>query len=177
MDNLGYTLLHFFCLKGDINEAKKLLLKININSKACDGNTPLIAVSIQSKKKNKNRHSIIKLLLDEGANMYVENKNAQTFMQGCIVQGDYESIEYAFLKRKFNIHKKTIMGETPILSAAFSKAPHNTKMFDFLVEKGADLRDVDNDGENCLDIALRQTGNWRMIYHLLKKYSNFFYLF
>lgn len=177
MINYGYTELHIACLEGNIKDVKKFLSTIDVNSKSIDGNTPLIMTTVQNINKHKNRYSIIKLLLDSGADMYAENSKAITFMQGCIVQGDYKSIEYALVKRNFDVHKKTIMGETPILSAAYSKARHNTKMFDFLVEKaGSNLHDVDIDGNNCLHVACEQPGNIRMIKHLLKKYSEYFSL-
>ena len=169
--NTGYQALDFAILKGHI-EIVKLLLKSGANIDLQDGSAIDLAV------KNGNE-VIIKLLLAEGASiggcLYNALKNHQPEIAKLFLKdhGEYKAdvdildsdgfsaLHLAIQDNKLNLvnfllsngahlQKKSNCGQTALHYAAKNL---NCDMAKYLIERGADVFDQDQDGLNPLDIV------------------------
>jgi ankyrin repeat protein len=108
------------------------------------------------------RYEVVKLLLEQGANLYTENKYGKTPNRISVkIQDRAFPLHLAAQRRQYEIVKLLIEnganldtenknGNTPLHLAAFERRYEIVKL---LIEKGADLNTKNKDGDTPLHLA------------------------
>lgn len=121
----GWTSLYFACERGDTKTVKSLIQNgANVNMKSKNGELPLIAACQQD------NDILIQILLDQGADI-----NEALFSA---VHSDYEKVVNLLLCKGGCLRD----GEKSLLTFACEQG--SIKSIKILLEKGADINDVDN---------------------------------
>lgn len=131
---------------------------VAVDAVESDGNTALMtAGQIQGRwqnwgamKRSEGEVELIALLLDAGANVNARNKSGETPLMAW-VEKTPESVAY-LLKRGADLNARSHYGNTALALAALWAPLDNVKL---LVEAGAELNSVNEDGGTPLDRAGR----------------------
>lgn len=160
----GTTALMMLAHLGNKELMEKLLNSgADINKKNEKGMTALSYAIISSKNKD-----IIKMLLDRGADMYVEN-NSCRFEENCIKRKKSSIIEMAFLEgniqiielllqKRADINKKNSDGLTVLMSVvteemrSYDCYERKKEIIKLLLHYGADVNVKNNQGKTVLDL-------------------------
>ncbi|XP_067653215.1 serine/threonine-protein phosphatase 6 regulatory ankyrin repeat subunit B-like [Haliotis asinina] len=156
----GNNVLHFICMSED-EEIVKHVLKLDIVDINCGGSkgmTPLLLAA------EYNTYNVFELLLESGADLSAVNRDGDNILH-VACKGDREEIVKHVLKlHTLNINCRGYKGKTPLLVAA----EYSTYgVFKLLVESGADLSAVDNDGNSILHFACMGEDE-EIVEHILK---------
>lgn len=134
-----------------VDVAKKALkLKLDVNSKNNQGNTPL-----HYAPKGKDTFDYVKFLVDSGGDVNIKNKNGQTpFMMVCDIGNTYYSEgqdAYDLMKRKVNDLNAVDSSKRSALMYAAKRC--NVRIITDLLEVGVDATLVSSDNKTAFDIA------------------------
>ena len=139
------TLLHQAVKSGDIWLVKLLLqAKFPKNKRDEDGNTPL-ACALEVGKLE-----IAKLFEPTKKDTQLPNIQKQTLLHLAVQSGDLECVKWIFSKNKDLLETRNATLQTPLFCAVAANHLHIAK---FLLEQGARLEVVDNDGKTLIDCA------------------------
>jgi len=129
---------------------KVLRQKININQKDIVGNTALHLLS-----GSYSNTDIVKLLLQSGAKVNLQNKNGDTPIHIACEQGN-EDVVLMLIATGANINVKNKMGNTPLHNACvMTDTGCRSKIVQLLLTLGANIRVKNKYGILPLDYALR----------------------
>jgi|GEM_PF-2829424 transcription elongation factor Elf1 len=139
------------CKKGSLEEVKRLLKKklfggspnININESGI-GNTPLINAAANG------HETILKYLLDKGANIDGLNRNSETALIHALKNNQPEIARLLILEKADVLIKDTKDRSTLHLACQIGCAD----IVEILVKKGVDINQKDINGNTALDFAL-----------------------
>ncbi|XP_067653209.1 ankyrin-3-like [Haliotis asinina] len=156
----GDNALHLACMRGD-EEIVKHVLKLhtlNINCRGSKGRTPLLLAA------EYNSYNVFELLLESGADPSAVNSNGDNILH-MACEGDGEEIVKHVLKLHIlDTNCRGFKGKTALLVAAEYSA---YGVFKLLLEGGANLSAVDNDGNSILHFA-SMGENEEIVKHILK---------
>jgi ankyrin repeat protein len=141
----------------------------NVNMSNSEGTTPLMWV-LKGYQNDSKKLEVIKLLLENGADINSEDKKGNTVLFYSLLEDDYSIAKY-LLDNGGNIkYKSKLNGHTP-LSYAISYS--STRMVDFLINYG-DLKINQEyfDGETALLIANIENSSSTKIKYLIKNGVN-----
>ncbi|XP_067653208.1 putative ankyrin repeat protein RF_0381 [Haliotis asinina] len=142
----GDNALHLACMRGD-EEIVKHVLKLhslNINCRGSKGRTPLLLAA------EYDSYNVFELLLESGADPSAVNRNGDNILH-VACKGDREEIVKHVLKlHTLDINCRGDKGKTPLLVSAECST---YGVFKLLLEGGANLLAVDNDGNSILHFA------------------------
>lgn len=164
VDKSGNTIMHYLSRKEYGNEIIEKIIKggAKINVSRHDGMTPLLIACANG------RLDLIKLLVNNGADMTARfSKGFNCFLKA-IGQSNLDMVK--FFRPHFDINSSAYNGEGPFhISFMFD----NIELFDYLLNEGADINRLDNNGIHPLIEITRfhkeRTPNLETI--LLKYYS------
>ena len=143
-DCKGWNMLHFAAEGGDTDIISLIHTHLpNIESKTCEGETPLMAAASCGKL-----HAV-KWFLEKGATVACEDKIGWNTLHLAAEGGDTDIISLIHTHLP-NIESKTCEGETPLMAAASCGKLHAVKWF---LEKGATVACEDKRGWNTLHSA------------------------
>ncbi|XP_067664250.1 putative ankyrin repeat protein RF_0381 [Haliotis asinina] len=132
----------------------------SINSRRSDGMTPVLLAAY------KGHWEVFSLLVSNEANItLLRPETGENILHVACRGGNMKIVKYVLKQNILDINWKTTEGFTPAMIAASGR--HND-VFDLLVEKGADLALVDNDGINILHLACLW-GNIEVVKYVLTK--------
>ncbi|XP_071084412.1 ankyrin repeat domain-containing protein 50-like isoform X2 [Haliotis cracherodii] len=146
VDDQGNNILHVACIGGHVEILKHVLsLGIaGINSRGQYGRTPaMMAAGCQ-------RKDAFEVLKNKGADLSLVDDDGNTILHVASIGGHQEVIKLIIAMKIVDINSKGQCKRTPVRMVDFRK--HRTA-FDLLVNKGADLSQVDDKGENILHVA------------------------
>jgi len=142
------TPLTLAILDNDLNKAKKLIDEgADVNEKNDLGESPIISTTYLD--TGYINLEMLKLLLENGADPGVGDENDYTVLHAAASMSDMEAIDL-LLEYNADINIKDSYGETPIFETVYED---NAVTFKHLVEKGANLMIVNDEGDTIKDLA------------------------
>ena len=109
-------------------------------------------------------NTIIKLLIDNGANINIKDSKSQTPLHHAVSQGSLEIVKL-LIKSGADISSKTINGQTPL---HFAVSQGSLEIVKLLIESGANISLTNNYGQTPLHIAAKKKDSLAMIKLLIK---------
>ncbi|XP_067685531.1 serine/threonine-protein phosphatase 6 regulatory ankyrin repeat subunit A-like [Haliotis asinina] len=145
-DDTDRTILHWACEGGNVKIVKDLLTQctVDINSNDRKGMTPLLFAAYHGKS------DVLGLLIKKGANALAVDHRKRNILHLSCTGGHVDAVWYVLNHTSVDINGKDHTETTPVLLAAYHG---EIKVFDILVENGADLTAVDKYGDNILHCA------------------------
>ncbi|XP_046583701.1 ankyrin repeat domain-containing protein 50-like [Haliotis rubra] len=153
------TALHDACRLGKFDKVRQLLFegRVDINSRN-RGRTPVL------KAAYKGHRDVLDLLVSKGCDVSLPDDDGNNILHvACMVDGDGNNILHLACIRQhmtivkdilshdiIDVNNREQSGRTPLMLAA-TKGHH--EVFDLLVNKGAVMALVDDDGNNILHLA------------------------
>ncbi|XP_046551542.1 ankyrin-3-like [Haliotis rubra] len=163
VDDNGDNVLHWACRGGHVGMVKYLLLQHNldINSRANTGKTPLM-VTVHYGYIN-----VCKFLVSMGANVSQVDDDGDNILHFACRGEHVEMVKYVLLQHNLDINSRTNTGKTPLMVTVHYGYINVCK---FLVSMGANVSQVDDDGDNILHFACRG-GHVGMVKYVLLQHN------
>ncbi|XP_048251786.1 uncharacterized protein LOC124123099 [Haliotis rufescens] len=152
-------ILHLTCEGGNKALVQDLLPKMDINCHGKRGWTSVMKGAYSGKKDT------FELLLSKGANPSLTGDDNDTLLHAASEGGNIDIVRHVI--GDFDINTRGWNGHTPLMLAVCGG---HKDVVDFLVDYGADVHMVDNDGDSLLHLACEK-GNLKMVKHVVS-YSN-----
>lgn len=134
------------CAQGKLEQIRSLVqngVNLNIHENDNHENTPLHAAYFNKKR------TAVRLLLELGADMSLQNSSGWTIFHEAAWKGDLETINI-LIEKKGNINLKSRTEESLLFVACYSDNPKTVK---FLIKKGADMHLANSNGNTPLHHA------------------------
>ncbi|XP_071095492.1 putative ankyrin repeat protein RF_0381 [Haliotis cracherodii] len=160
MSRAEMNILHVACEGGNVPIVKYVLEQnvTDINSIRRDGSTAAMLAVFRG------HGDVFNLLVSKGADLTLLDDKGSTFVDLAIRGGNTEIVEYVLQQNSVDINKKHC-GLTPVMLAVFNG---KLDVFNFLVQKGADLSIMHPDYETILHMAL-EGGNTEIVKYSLEQ--------
>ncbi|XP_071095477.1 putative ankyrin repeat protein RF_0381 [Haliotis cracherodii] len=154
------SILHVACEGGNVPIVKYVLEQnvTDINSRRRDGSTAATLAVF------KGHGDVFNLLVKKGADLTLFDDKGSTFVDLAIRGGNTEIVEYVLQQNSVDINRKHC-GLTPVMLAAVNG---KLDVFNFLVQKGADLSIKHADYETILHMACKG-GNTEIVKYALEQ--------
>ncbi|XP_029636199.2 serine/threonine-protein phosphatase 6 regulatory ankyrin repeat subunit C-like [Octopus sinensis] len=152
--NFGSTPLHFAAsLSPEWTDDVKEFMKhsaLEVNPRNKDGQTPLHLACSRG-----HFHTVDMLLGHNGIDVNVVDKNGDTPLHEAVQRRNYELVSLLLNQDSVQLDIKNHREMTPLL---LSVSEGHLGMVHKLIAKGADVNDVNNEGNNCLHLAVKMEG-------------------
>lgn len=144
------TPLTLAVMDNDIETVKQLIKDgDDINETNTVGETPLYTTMYINEEKID--IEMLKLLLKNGADPTISSDEEDwTILHEAALRGDLAAIDL-LLQYNADINQRDLYGETPIFQTVYEQ--DDTKTFQYLVDKGANLMIINEDGQTFKDVA------------------------
>ncbi|XP_046571006.1 ankyrin repeat domain-containing protein 17-like [Haliotis rubra] len=159
-NNAGENILHLACIGGSVEIVKYVLTQniVGINSQDVDGWTPVMQAAKDGHK------DVFDVLVEAGADLTQVRRNKETILHLASGGGNVEIIKHLLSHVSVDIDSRDVDFWTPVMHAVHAG---DMDVFNFLVEKGADLSKVGIEKKNILHVACAGE-NVEIIKNLLK---------
>jgi len=128
--------------RGDLSMVQALIASgANVNGDS-ESMRPLMMAAERGRKET------VELLLDKGADANAQNACGQSALLIAAARGYLEIVKILVDKGNAKVDIKNCWGITPLMEAAYHD---DSEMIDYLVEKGANVKEKDNKGEMPID--------------------------
>ncbi|XP_067652901.1 ankyrin repeat domain-containing protein 50-like [Haliotis asinina] len=146
VDVIGYNVLHFACIGGNLETVKLILSQdvIDINSRGNGSRTPVMDAAWKGDR------NMVKLLLDRGANVSLVDETGDNVLHFACIGGNLETVKLILSQDVIDINSRGNGSRTPVMDAAW-KGDRN--MVKLLLDRGANVSLVDETGDNVLHFA------------------------
>ncbi|XP_071095493.1 putative ankyrin repeat protein RF_0381 [Haliotis cracherodii] len=160
MSRAEMSILHVACEGGNVPIVKYVLEQnvTDINSRRRDGSTAAMLAVFRG------HGDVFNLLVSKGADLTLLDDKGSTFVDLAIRGGNTEIVEYVLQQNSVDINKKHC-GLTPVMLAVVNG---KLDVFNFLVQKGADLSVMHADHETTLHMACKG-GNIEIVKYALEQ--------
>ncbi|XP_071098532.1 serine/threonine-protein phosphatase 6 regulatory ankyrin repeat subunit B-like [Haliotis cracherodii] len=138
------NVLHAASQGGTIAIMKKVIDLFDINTKGRNGSTPLMRAVIGG------HISVLKFLMSRSADHTQVDNDGLTLLHLACKYGHLDVVKH--ISDKFDINTKDKAGLTCIMTSVLHG---KVAVFEYLQSRGADLKLVDNTGDDALDLALK----------------------
>lgn len=158
-DVLGRNCLHYACLEKNLDKLNFLLdHKADPNQCDTEGTPPLLMEPYEKKKiQEKNYPTVLKLLLDHGANANITNKEGYTLLEKIMMKEDLEDNDLPriqlLLAHKANTHSEKLHRSKTILHKALENLPADL-IEPFIKENSTHINTQDSNGFTPLYYAI-----------------------
>ncbi|XP_067650463.1 ankyrin repeat domain-containing protein 50-like [Haliotis asinina] len=162
-DDEGNTILDWACKGGHVDIVKRLVSEysVDVNRKTKTGQTPLMTVALLGHR------DMFDVLVSEGADVYQVDNDDFSILHWACRGGHVDMVKHIVAKYSADINRKAKRGEVPLMTAAYNG---HSDVVDFLVNKGADVSQLDDNDCNVLHWACRG-GHVGMVKHLVSEYT------
>ncbi|XP_046550663.1 putative ankyrin repeat protein RF_0381 [Haliotis rubra] len=159
-DETGSSILHLALLQHEGETARYIITQdfVNINDTNYQGMTPVLLAVVNGYA------DVFALLVRKGASLSSVDASGDNILQNACDGGNADIVKYLLTVKDIvhDINRKGKAGLTPVMVAARSG---NKGVFDLLVKNGAELTQVDDDGNTILHLAC--TANVQIVKYLL----------
>ncbi|XP_046371140.2 ankyrin repeat domain-containing protein 50-like [Haliotis rufescens] len=155
--------LHDACRKGDLGRVRYILSRGLVDVDGRDekhGRTPLMAAA------EKGHRRVFDFLIRKGANVSQVDDDGYNILHWACRGGHMGMVRYLLSQQSVDIHSRGKFGSTPLMKAVYYG---HRDMFKFLVSQGANVSQVDDDGDNILHWACIG-GHVSMVKYLLSQH-------
>ncbi|XP_071108992.1 ankyrin repeat domain-containing protein 50-like [Haliotis cracherodii] len=155
--------LHEACRKGDLGRIRYILSRGLVDVDGGDekhGRTPLMVAA------EKGHRRVFDFLIRKGANVSQVDDDGNNILHWACRGGHMDMMKYLLSQHSVDIHSRGKFGSTPLMKAVYYG---NRDMFKFLVSQGANVSQVDDDGDNILHWACIG-GHVGMVKYLLSQH-------
>ncbi|XP_046365595.2 ankyrin repeat and KH domain-containing protein 1-like [Haliotis rufescens] len=161
VDDYGDNILHWACRGGHLGMAKYLLSEysVDINSRGIYGSTPLM------KAASHGHRDVFEFLVSKGVNVSQVDDYGDNTLHWACRGGHLGMARYLLSKYSLDINSRGKYGSTPLMKAA---SDGHREMFWFLESFGANVSQVDDDGDNILHYA-SSGGHPEMVKYILSQ--------
>jgi ankyrin repeat protein len=117
--------------------------------------------------------SIVKLLLDHGADINSKDCGGQSVLSSAVIYNSDESIVRLLLEHGADIHAKDYYGKSVLAGSVVQKSVSggNISIVKLLLDHGAEVNSTDRFGDSALSDAVRQWDRNQYIVRLLLAYG------
>ncbi|XP_048242766.1 uncharacterized protein LOC124128465 isoform X2 [Haliotis rufescens] len=138
--------LFFASEAGNLEEVKRLLttLGVNVNYRGEGSRTPVMAAVVRGHR------DVVKLLVNKGADVSLVDKDGNNILHYACMEGDVETVKCVLSRNMVDINSRGQRSRTPVMLAA---GWGNGELVELLVNEGADVSLVDDEGYNILHLA------------------------
>ncbi|XP_067653188.1 serine/threonine-protein phosphatase 6 regulatory ankyrin repeat subunit A-like [Haliotis asinina] len=159
IDEEGDNMLLWACRGGNVKIVNYILIQniVDINAQNNGGETPVMLAA------NSGDREIFDILVRKGADLSVIDNNTDNILHWACRGGNVKIVNYILMQNIVDINCKGYEEITPVLIAAYHA---KNEAFDILVQKGADLSVIDENGDNILHWACRG-GNVKIVNYIL----------
>ncbi|XP_071085594.1 serine/threonine-protein phosphatase 6 regulatory ankyrin repeat subunit A-like [Haliotis cracherodii] len=146
VDDLGDNILHAACYSDNVSIVKDILSRkvVDINSKDCDGYTPLMLAAQEGNKK------VFDLLVSNECDQFDVSDSGGNILHAACHSNNAMFVKDILLHGVADIESRDEDGCTPVMLAAVEG---QKEIFDLLVSEGCSLDVQDNEGHNILHAA------------------------
>lgn len=161
MDNLGENVLHYAARQDNVELLNVILdTNVDLNVKS-EGGYKQTALFTPAEVENT---LILKLLLERGANLDIQDKYKMTALHWAAQSGKIKSVKI-LLEFGANINTKNHKGITPLMSAVIKGVLEGVQL---LIEAGAKINTTAKDGFTALMLGAYY-GNTEIVKYLLQQ--------
>ncbi|XP_067650464.1 serine/threonine-protein phosphatase 6 regulatory ankyrin repeat subunit B-like [Haliotis asinina] len=162
VDNDGDTILHWACRGGHVDMVMHLVsvYSVDVNRKAKRGKVPLMTAAYHGHSK------MVDFLVSVGANLSEVDDEGDSIFHWACKGGHVDMVKHLVSEYSVDVNRKSKIREIPLMTAAFFGHPG---VFHFLVSEGANVSQIDDDGDNILDHGTIG-GHVKMIQYILSNY-------
>ncbi|XP_071104740.1 ankyrin-3-like [Haliotis cracherodii] len=155
------TILFDACTTGDLQQVKYILSQdiANINTRGENGMTPIMIAT------EKGHREIIELLVKKGSDLSLFDEDDNTILHLACKEGNVEIVKHILSQKIIDIESRGENENTPLM---FAVQFGNMEVFSFLMKKGANISNLDEDGGNILHFSCRR-GNIEILNYILKR--------
>ncbi|XP_046555235.1 putative ankyrin repeat protein RF_0381 [Haliotis rubra] len=163
VDNNGDNVLHSACRGGHVDMVRYVLSQhsVDINSRSKSGKSPLMTTVYNGHRE------VVDVLVGMGANVSRVDDDGDNVLHYACRGGHVGMVKHLLSKYSIDINSRGKSGKSPLMSTVYYG---HIELFNVLVGMGANVSQVDDDGDNVLHYACRG-GHVGMVKHLLSKYS------
>ncbi|XP_046543615.1 serine/threonine-protein phosphatase 6 regulatory ankyrin repeat subunit B-like [Haliotis rubra] len=161
VDEKGDNILHHASIGGHAKMVQHILSQnlVDINSRGKYGRTPLMRAAYYGHRK------VFELLVSRGGLTQLLDDGGENILHQAALGGQVEMAKHILSADMVDINSRGKTGETPLMRAAFMGYK---VVFLFLVNMGANVSYVDDDGDNILHHA-SIGGHAKMVQHILSQ--------
>ncbi|XP_067648871.1 ankyrin repeat domain-containing protein 50-like [Haliotis asinina] len=161
VDDNGDNVLHLACKGGQMDVVKYLLSQasVDINTRGKGALTPLMVAVTYG------HNDVFKFLMRNGANASQVDDYGNNVLHLACRSREMDVVKYLLSQTSVDINRKGDKGRTPLMVAVIYKY---RDVFEFLMQNGADVSQVDDKGDNVLHCACLH-GQLGVVKHLLSQ--------
>ncbi|XP_046557360.1 ankyrin repeat domain-containing protein 50-like [Haliotis rubra] len=159
VDDNGDNILHYASILGHAEIVQYILSQdlVDINSRGKYERTPLMRAAYYGHRK------VFDLLVSEGGLTHLVDYKGNNILHLAAFDGQVEMAKYILSQNIVDINSRTRKGATPLMKAAYIG---HKDVFEFLVNKRANVSHVDDNGDNILHYA-SIWGNAEIVQYIL----------
>ncbi|GLV37398.1 Ankyrin 2 [Carabus blaptoides fortunei] len=173
----GYNLLHIAAEHCHYKIMSYLIQehKISIHKTDSKGRTPLFRALVANKSISEDDlMATVQLLIKNGASVETITTNGYNLLHIAAEHCHYKIISYLIQEHKISIHKTDSKGRTPLFRALVANKSISQDdvmaTVKLLIENGANVETITNDGHNLLHIAAEHC-HYKIISYLIEEHN------
>ncbi|XP_071093035.1 serine/threonine-protein phosphatase 6 regulatory ankyrin repeat subunit C-like [Haliotis cracherodii] len=161
VDDVGDNILHVACYGGHVEMVEHLLSKdiVDVNTRGRYGWTPVMRAAFQGHTE------VFDLLVSKGGDISRVDAAGENILHVASSGGHVEMVKHVLSKDVVDINGRGRRGRTAVMIAGYMG---HEKVFDLLVNKGADLCLVGDNGDTILHWA-SVSGNMEIVKQVLSQ--------
>ena len=160
-DNNGLTVLHYACQKGNTEVVQYLVENSGelLTMRHEDGQSPFLVAGFSGSVE------LVKYLISRGCDVMDKDNDGWTVLHYACQEGEQELVQYLVENYPILLTMRDKEGQSPFLVVGISGS---VELVEYLISKGCDVLDNDNDGKTILYTACNEN-KLELVKYLVEK--------